>query len=316
MGQEFELVCQLKGVSQIASKYNRKMRKNPELTVFLKTKLRNISLLLAHLLPTKVKKYNDVLEIGSRSSIAIHFHIFYPEYFELIEKGKINFPDAVFFISVPNQDMLRLAKTKLPDIHINNIRVVPNRGRNFAPLLLTFGKDLLEFEIVIHLHSKADYGSLRRKKWSKFLWDNLYLDTKKVEYLRRVFESDRRIGLYYPLDLRWMPSVFGWDGSEVIAKKVFSPFAIEIESAQNLDYPIGGMFWTRRENLELIMRFIEDLELFPPETENQYAIRNGITLEHAIERFISVSNSKNGFMPLIFLARGKKFVMGFVDRMN
>jgi lipopolysaccharide biosynthesis protein len=287
-----------------------------ELPVYLKTKVKNFNLIVKHVLPVKVVEYDTQQASDCLLSVAIHFHIYYPEYFEKIEEGKLNFPDATIFISVPDEEMLRLAKTKFPNIHINNIRVVPNRGRNFAPLLLTFGKDLLEFDIVIHLHSKADYGSLRRKKWSKFLWDNLYLDTKKVEYLRRVFESDRRIGLYYPLDLRWMPSVFGWDGSEVIAKKVFSPFAIEIESAQNLDYPIGGMFWTRRENLELIMRFIEDLELFPPETENQYAIRNGITLEHAIERFISVSNSKNGFMPLIFLARGKKFVMGFVDRMN
>jgi lipopolysaccharide biosynthesis protein len=292
------------------------MGKNSDMFTYIKTKIRNLSLLLKHFIPININEYTKRSGIGHRVSIAIHFHIFYSEYFELIQKGKANFPEATFFISVPNEEMLQIAKLKFPDIQTNNIRVVPNRGRNFAPLLLSFGKDLLEFDIVIHLHSKAGYGSLRREKWSKFLWDNLYLDIEKVEYLRRVFESDPRIGLYYPLDLRWMPSVFGWDGSDVIAKKVFSPFAKEIEAAQNLDYPIGGMFWTRRENLELIMRFVEDLELFPPETENQYAIRNGITLEHAIERFISVSNSKNGFMPLIFLARGKKFVMGFVDRMN
>ena len=292
------------------------MRKNPKVTIYLKTKLRNLSLIVKHLLPINVKKYSTVQDIGSRLSIAIHFHIFYPEYFKIIEKGKVNFPDAIIFISVPNQEMLQLAKTKFPDVQINNIRVVPNRGRNFAPLLLTFGKDLLEFDLVIHLHSKADYGSLRRKKWSKSLWDNLYLDTERVKYLRQVFESDPRVGLYYSLDLRWMPSVFGWDGSDVIAKKVFSPFALDIEAAQNLDYPIGGMFWTRRENLELIMRFIQDLELFPPEKENQYSIQNGITLEHAIERFISISNSKNGFVPLIFLARGRKFTSAFVDRLH
>jgi lipopolysaccharide biosynthesis protein len=287
-----------------------------ELPVYLKTKIKNFSLVAKHVLPLKVIEYRTQQDSDCVLSVAIHFHIYYPEYFEQIEQGKLNFPDATIFISVPNEEMLRFAKAKFPDVQIKNIRVVPNRGRNFAPLLLTFGRDLLAFDLVIHLHSKAAYGSLRREKWSQSLWENLYLNTERVELVRRVFESDPQIGLYYPLDFRWMPSVFGWDGSEEIAKKVFGSYSVEIEAAHSLDYPIGGMFWTRRENLELIMRFIQDLELFPPEKENQYAIQNGLTLEHAIERFISVSNSKNGFMPLIFLARGKKFTRGFIDRVR
>ena len=287
-----------------------------EIMIYWKTKLTNLFLILKHFYPISISEYVVENKSTRSMSIAVHFHVYYPEYFEQIEIGKSNFPDATFFISVPNKEMLRLAKAKFPHVQSKNVKVVPNRGRNFAPLLLTFGKDLLDFDLVIHLHSKADYGSLRRKNWSAFLWENLYLNAEKVEYVRRVFESDPQIGLYYPLDLRWMPSVFGWDGSEEIAKRVFSSYNDEIAAAQTLDYPIGGMFWTRRENLELMMKFVQDLELFPPEEENQHAIQNGITLEHSVERFISISNLTNGFVPLIYLARGKKFTVGFIESLR
>ena len=261
-----------------------------EIMIYWKTKLTNLFLILKHFYPISISEYVVENKSTRSMSIAVHFHVYYPEYFEQIEIGKSNFPDATFFISVPNKEMLRLAKAKFPHVQSKNVKVVPNRGRN--------------------------YGSLRRKNWSAFLWENLYLNAEKVEYVRRVFESDPQIGLYYPLDLRWMPSVFGWDGSEEIAKRVFSSYNDEIAAAQTLDYPIGGMFWTRRENLELMMKFVQDLELFPPEEENQHAIQNGITLEHSVERFISISNLTNGFVPLIYLARGKKFTVGFIESLR
>jgi lipopolysaccharide biosynthesis protein len=46
------------------------------------------------------------------------------------------------------------------------VKVVPNRGRNFAPLLCSFGADIAEHEFLLHLHTKKSlYIGYERSDW-------------------------------------------------------------------------------------------------------------------------------------------------------
>jgi lipopolysaccharide biosynthesis protein len=244
-------------------------------------------------------------------SIAIHAHLYYTSYIPALVNGVKNFPDASVFVSVTDEGTKNKVINALSSRQKYRVEVVPNKGRNFAPLLLSFSEELSKFDLVIHIHSKASYGSFKRKLWAQSLWKNLFLSRRQINKALEFFEQDENVGLYFPIDFRWMPKVLNWDRSEYQAIKNFPEYKSQIESRSKLIYPIGGMFWTRSENLQLISKNINKWDLFPEEKDNQKEVSSGTTLEHSLERFISVANEINGFTSILYASKGRKFLNSY-----
>jgi lipopolysaccharide biosynthesis protein len=277
----------------------------------LTSKMKTILTLLNHykrdgLIAISPKKSNKI-----ELKIAVHAHLYYASYIPAFIKGLRNFPNASVFVSVSDEDTKNKVVQALPTQVESQVKIVPNKGRNFAPLILSFAKDLEKFDLVIHLHSKASYGSYKRSHWAKSLWRDLFLNQKQVKKALAFFEHDEKVGLYFPVDFRWMPKVLNWDHSEFQALDRFPEYKNQIESQARLIYPIGGMFWTRTKNLQLIMKKVNSWDLFPEENANQPQILSGTTLEHSLERFISVANDINGFTKIIYSSKGRKFLNSY-----
>ncbi len=283
---------------------------------YLNSKRDTILALLDHhkhdeLIPVHPKKQSR-----AEQSIAVHAHLYYASYIPVLVKGLKNFPNAAVFVSVADEGTRKKVINALSSKWKFQVEVVPNKGRNFAPLLLAFSKELLKYDLVIHIHSKASYGSYKRKRWAKSLWKHLFLNKDQTKKALEFFERDEKVGLYFPIDFRWMPKVLDWDQSEHQALKFFPEYKTQIDNHSNLIYPIGGMFWTRSENLNLIMGKINSWDIFPEEKNNQDEITKGMTLEHSLERFISVANEINGFTSLIFASKGRKFLNSYPINSN
>jgi lipopolysaccharide biosynthesis protein len=178
------------------------------------------------------------------------------------------------------------------------IEIVPNRGRNFGPMLNIFSKEILNHEILVHIHSKASNGMAFRFVWSRILWRDLYLSKKKIKK-NCLYFSDNKIGVLSTISLAWTPLVFSWGGSFDKAKTLFPEVASRYNDTSSFLYPIGGMFWARVEALRPIFENLQSYDIFPDESENVVAIRNGKTSEHAIERFIGLIPEDSGYTQIV-----------------
>jgi len=93
--------------------------------------------------------------------LAVHLHLYYVDALPALEARFAAFPArADVFISVPEGAPVGEIEARLRPLHGNiSIATVPNRGRNFAPLFVTFAKALREYDFVGHIHTKKSLYS-------------------------------------------------------------------------------------------------------------------------------------------------------------
>ena len=112
--------------------------------------------------------------------IAIVLHIFYEDYVDKFCSliSRIDFPVDVF-VTTPNTKIANAAEKKLSRTqNVNKVEValVPNRGRNFAPLFVEFGQEMLKYDIIGHFHSKKSlFSGKEQTEWADYLF-NVLLD--------------------------------------------------------------------------------------------------------------------------------------------
>jgi len=232
--------------------------------------------------------------------VVVYVHLYNQNYLKNLSKGIQNFPNSKFLVSVPNLDMKLKVQTIFEKRKAKKIQVeiVPNRGRNFGPMLTLFSKEILNHEILVHIHSKAANGMAFRFFWSRILWRDLYLSKKKIKK-NYLYFSDTNVGVLSTVSLAWTPPVFSWGGSFDKAQTLFPEITNLYTDSSEFLYPIGGMFWARVEAIRPILENLHGYGIFPKESENIVAIRNGKTSEHAIERFIGLVPEFLGFRQIV-----------------
>lgn len=218
--------------------------------------------------------------------LAIHLHLYYVDALSALETRFAAFPaPADVFISVPEGAPVAEIEARLrPHLHGNlSIATVPNRGRNFAPLFVTFAKALREYDFVGHIHTKKSlYSGQEQLLWRDHLWSGVLGSPGVVNRIFRAFagnsdllliSSDRFPGMPYWAN-HWLQNS---EHANLLAARLNLPNPL----VNFVDYPVGGMFWARRQLLE---RFF-DLNL----TYEDFPIESGETdgaLHHALERLV------------------------------
>ena len=95
---------------------------------------------------------------ASPGRIGLHVHVFHPKLAPEFAGYFLNMPFPYdLFVSVPNKeaaDACSRVFSGLPLCEQLKIEIVPNRGRDIAPLFCTFGKELMKYDFIAHLHSK------------------------------------------------------------------------------------------------------------------------------------------------------------------
>ncbi|MEI8664644.1 rhamnan synthesis F family protein [Pseudoalteromonas sp. B28] len=214
-------------------------------------------------LPAKAKWYPKAIASSANGeptslNLAMCFHVFYGEFIDYYCKALAKFTQPVdVFVSVASDE---LAKKAIHDFKacskVNKVvvKVVPNHGRNFAPMLVEFARDLQNYDLFCHMHSKKSlYSGRAQTQWADYLGEYLLNDQHVIKQVLNHFNDNPKSGIYYPTSFWMMPDwVNHWLKNKPAAQKFTKKWNIELKD-DFLAYPAGGMFWARPEALKQLL---------------------------------------------------------------
>jgi hypothetical protein len=240
---------------------------------------------------SKVITEADTPAPRGNAKVALHIHVFYADLLEemLARLGRNSIaPDL--FVSVPDistqvdvERLLRGYRGQRTDV-----RVVPNRGRDIGPFLTEFSVPLAGYDFVGHLHTKKSADAKdpsMGQNWYSFLLENL-LGGNSGAMADRILghmQSDPSIGMVFPDD----PNVVGWEANLPYAKELAQRLGID-RLPEYLQFPVGTMFWARREAIEPFWRLDLKWQDYPEEP-----LPYDGSLLHAIERLFALSTTSS-----------------------
>lgn len=228
--------------------------------------------------------------------IAIHAHIFYPdlaiEFAQFLRKMPFTYD---LFVSVPDEQASNQCKqrfTELPQLDQLTVTIVPNRGRDLAPMFCTFGNALKEYDFIAHIHSKKSlYNKGGTHGWREYLLENLLGSEQQIRKIFTLLTDESRIGLVYPQNFARLPYyAHTWLSNLTNGRAWCNKLGINPFPHGYFDYPAGSMFWARAEALRPLFEAQIRLEDFPEETGQTDA-----TLAHCLERLLVLVTRKTGF---------------------
>ena len=233
--------------------------------------------------------------VASRSRIAVHLHVFY---FELLEDlttrlRSIPFPFDIF-VSIPDFTSVsqagqveRTLREGLSRAEQIIIKPVPNRGRDIAPFIITFGTALLDYDIIGHFHTKVSPHNPELAGWRDSTFDVLLGPAGNpgghVAHIVGMLEDNAKI-VYPegPVLRKWEPT--GWADNYAIARDILTRHTdLSIADFPSIDFPEGSMLWARSEALRGFLKLPLSYNEFPPEP-----LAADGTLAHALERLINI----------------------------
>jgi FMN phosphatase YigB (HAD superfamily) len=227
--------------------------------------------------------------------VAVVLHIFYKDFVRRFDEllAQVDSPMDLY-ITTPSEHIARLAQ-KVFSKNVNRslvVRVCPNRGRNFGPFLNEFGKTLVTYDAILHMHSKKSlHGGSENFGWSEHLIQTL-AGSGRFEHNRNLLtQANSRVGLIFPnagahipvWGNHWLKNV---PGGELLNNRL--GLALRVEGP--LAYPAGGMFWARPEAIRQLLEENWSYDDFPAELGQLDG-----TLAHAIERYVAPLCKENGF---------------------
>lgn len=245
----------------------------------------------------------------SQQSIAICLHVFYPDFIEKFANSLSQLPCSVdVFVTCASKEIEAEVKSTFSTLNtVNKVTtaIAPNQGRNFGPFLVEFSKQLLEYDLMCHLHSKKSlYSGREQTQWFDYLHQYLLADRHVLSCILRLFDEHKDLGMYYPTSFWMMPSwVNHWTCNKSHARPFIDEWGIEIDS-NFLSYPVGGMFWARPKALKPLFEKEYEYQDFPVEP-----LPNDGSYLHALERAIGLLVEKQGYQQFFYHPPSAKFTV-------
>ena len=232
-------------------------------------------------------------------------HAFYADLLDELAQYLEHMPvPFVLMISVIDETTKAAATalcTKIPRIGALHIRVVPNRGRDIAPFLLTFRKEILALDLVCHLHTKKSlHAGSEQDQWRHYLFDSLVGSTSRISWILGMFQAMPQLGMIYPesfVSLAWWAHT--WLSNVDVARELGARLGMEVDTEAYLDYPAGSMFWARTSALRPLFDLELPLQAFPAEQGQTDG-----TTQHVIERMLGLIVPHQGMVLGILPADG------------
>jgi len=220
------------------------------------------------------------------SPLVITAHVFYPEFATQLIQGLKQLPrETKVFATTPSKDIKKSLDVYLDAAgHPHDVRITPNVGRNFGPLLVEFSKQLLREESFIHVHSKKSIHSPGIAKDWLDRNRELFLTKEGIGRITSITEANQKIGLLSVDASDLLRGInFRWGRSKKIAKKMLRnlPEYDEVKWSGKISFPAGGMFWVRTDAVRPLLEMDWKYSFFPKENGQQDG-----TLHHSIERAV------------------------------
>jgi FMN phosphatase YigB (HAD superfamily) len=240
-------------------------------------------------------------------SIAIVLHIFYDDFVKKFADCLDSFPVGIdVYVAVPTEKLKLKVESLYADIrNINQLKVVatPNRGRNFGPLLVEFGRQLMGYDLICHAHSKKSlYSGREQTQWFDYLNQYLLKDRHVISCLLRIFHQNPNLGMYYPTSFWMMPNwVNHWTCNKPFAAGFVNEWGLDL-SKNFINYPVGGMFWLRPKAINQLLQKPYSYDDFPEEP-----LPNDGSWLHALERTLGLLVEKNEYKQFYYNPATAKF---------
>lgn len=244
-----------------------------------------------------------------KQKIAIVLHIFYPDFVEKFANTIKSLPTNVdIFVTAASREIEIESQdkfTKLGNVNQVKTAICENRGRNFGPFLVNFSKELLDYDLMCHLHSKKSlYSGREQTQWFDYLNNFLLKDKHVVKSVLRLFDGNQELGMYYPSSFWMMPAwVNHWTCNKPFANSFVNEWQLDI-SENFVNYPVGGMFWARPKAIAPLLDKQYVYEDFPEEP-----LPNDGSWLHALERTLGLLTEKQGYKQFFYYPPQGKFTL-------
>ncbi len=248
--------------------------------------------------------------------IAVQAHIFYPDLIDEVAEMLASIPYSFdLYISVPNAEVAKACRAAFASSSSPSssspasasggqeaasrigklvVDVVPNRGRDIAPLIAHFAPQLCTYDFIAHLHTKK---SLHNKEpahnWRQYLYTSLFGGSDRVRRIFGLFSAHPEIGIVYPLNFLpyWTNT---WLANRAAGRAWCERFGLAMPRREYFHYPVGSMFWARGKALDPLFH----AGLQPTDFPEEKGQTDG-TLAHVIERLFVISAQHKGFVPAV-----------------
>lgn len=245
----------------------------------------------------------------SNLKVAIHIHLFYADIlYEIIDylyDSPIYFDLLISVCNKENKDICLslLNKTLLPKLKNIIIKIVPNRGRDIAPWIISFKKEQKNYDYICHIHTKKSNHFSWGNKWRKYLFRNL-ISPYSIKNILNIFTKNNKIGLIFPpifpklykFMLLKDISFLGVNNEIVIINKLLKKMSIIGISKKKLLFSAGTMMWYKPASLTPLF----DLNLSYKDFSEE-PIKIGGDLAHAIERIPVIVADSLGYRSLCYI---------------
>lgn len=239
-------------------------------------------------------------------SIAVHLHIFYfdllPEIVSYLNNIHYSFD---LFVSIPNHlncDVTSIKTTLQKIEYVDKIIIerTINRGRDLSPMLCVFKKDIIKYDILLHIHTKKSPQTHSLIGWREFIYNHLLRNADNVTYILQLLSTD--FGIVAPPDFIFCYDATGWTQNIEFAQQIINRSHITInlkEELPSIKFPQGSMFWCKTDYLKELFAIEWHYDDFPAEP-----LQTDGTLAHALERLFFVWN-QNPSLKCCFLYNSK-----------
>ncbi|MDD3266143.1 MAG: rhamnan synthesis F family protein [Burkholderiales bacterium] len=172
------------------------------------------------------------------------------------------------------------------------IRVLQNRGRDIAPMIIGFKDVFSKYKYFLHLHTKKSlHLNNGSNGWLNYALSNL-LGSKEIANFNLWLLSHKDIGIVFPLhnyhEINRINISHGFNFDNV--KNLLKKCGIDIDIGNYCEFPSGSMFFGRTDAIKPLIEIGLDWEDFSPEMG-----QTDLTLAHAIERSILYICEKSNY---------------------
>ncbi|WIA60699.1 rhamnan synthesis F family protein [Stenotrophomonas sp. BIO128-Bstrain] len=220
--------------------------------------------------------------------VGIMAHVFYPDLIEEFATllGNVPVPFELL-VSVMDEDAKARAEQRfglLSRVSALHVRIVPNRGRDIAPMLVTFRDEILSLDVIGHIHTKKSlYTGSEQESWRHYLLTSLLGTEQRVAWILGMFQAEPRLGLVYPESYEGVPLwAHTWLSNAEVGEALAARLGIVIDRNAYIDFPAGSMFWARVDALRPLFELNLAIAEFPEEKGQIDG-----TLQHAVERIFA-----------------------------
>ena len=229
--------------------------------------------------------------------VGVFLHIFYPELAETIAAYLENIPCEIdIFISTTKDATQALQNVfgRVNNAQKVEVRHFKNIGRDVAPFIVGFGDQILNYDLILKLHSKKSPHSNALSGWFLHCLDNL-IGSKDVTATNLKALQSTETGIVYPVENYALSlgikhdSCWGHeDGNYKKANSFLTQFNLShIKRDSQFRFPTGTMFWCKPDLLKPILDWDLDWQDFDEEGGQIDG-----TIAHSIERLIGLSTTE------------------------